>query len=95
MQMSTDMAACSRCKFARIVPNSQNPLEKVLVCYFLPPTPIVAMTANGPLLLPSTHAPVMMDAWCFQFQVAENPAEIESREAPKLLTRDGKSILNS
>jgi hypothetical protein len=89
------LAACSRCKFARIVPNTQNPLEKVLVCYFLPPTPMLAMTQHGPVLLPSTHAPVMGDAWCFQFQRAENLAEISSTSAPKLLGSEGKSILNS
>ena len=92
------LAACCRCKFARIVPNTQNPLEKVLVCHFLPPTPMLAMTSQGPVLLPSTHAPVMADAWCFQFSRAETLKEISGTAAPtcgaKLLGMDGKSILN-
>lgn len=86
-------AACGCCKFARLIPNTQNPLEKVLVCYFLPPTPMLAMTQNGPVLLPSTHAPVMVDAWCFQFSRVEADILVGS-EAPKLLGGDGKSILN-
>ena len=88
------IAACCRCKFARIVPNTQNPLEKVLVCHFLPPTPMLAMTNQGPILLPSTHAPVMADAWCFQFSRAESVEEITGTAAPKLLGTNGKSILN-
>ena len=86
--------SCSRCKYVRIVPSVQNPLEKVLVCFFLPPTPMLAMTQHGPMLMPSTHSPVMANDWCFQFKRAENLSELSSTGAPKLLESDGKSILN-
>jgi hypothetical protein len=89
-----DVAACCRCKFARIVPNTQNPLEKVIVCYFLPPTPMLAMTNQGPMLMPSTHSPVMAHEWCFQFSRAESVEEISGTSAPKLLGGDRKTILN-
>lgn len=89
------VASCARCKFARVVPNTQNPLEKLLVCFFFPPTPMLAMTQHGPMLLPSTHAPVMATEWCYQFRRVENVANLTDASAPKLLGDDGKSILNS
>ena len=78
------VAACQRCKYARLIASVQNPLEKVLVCFFLPPTPMLAMTQHGPMLMPSTHSPVMANEWCFQFSASENLAQIEGNAAPKM-----------
>lgn len=90
-----DVISCAQCFFSRVVRVHPQSLEKVRVCKWGPPTPILAMTQNGPTLLPSTQAPVTDSQWCFQFRPAENMEEISGDAAPKLLGGVGKTILQS
>lgn len=97
----SDVAACATCHFSRVVKVAPGSEQTVRVCRFGPPVPVVLMMPSqirpdiaSPTVMPSMHPNVLEHQWCFQYIRTENPAELLTDTAPKLLGSDGKSILN-
>lgn len=90
----SEKISCSNCRFARRVRMSPHSLEKNLTCRFFPPQNVVMATPQGPQLIGSGFAVVADTMWCFQFRRAENLAEIDGEDAPKLVLDSIQSKLN-
>lgn len=92
-QPAPELIACMNCKFSRLVRPAPTSLDRMRVCFFVPPTPIMAITREGPTLLPSTHPPVLNQDWCAQFKSrpAGEPEDHES--APRVCSDDVPKLL--